>query len=218
MSNVDLQLTAYAGNVVLFAVLGSTSQPPGPSNYQYTTEQAGPGTGSQVVTISSTDPLFTQACPDAAGGNNNATCRVSIAVLTTSVSSAYTIVARASTYLTLANGSPVADTVGASPAVNFYRYVTTGSGQVVTISVAVTAGDPVLYVGADTNNATTQPRGNVPGSYIWASATTGDEVITIDPSTDPRGCNAAGCAYYIGVASEAVNRSAAFVLLGRRNS
>ena len=209
---VELTLTPVRGTVQLFVTFGQTAlsgQPPGPGNFVYAS--AG-GSGTQAISIQAADPAVTVGC-----GGGSGVCPIRIAAVPSSGSAAWSIVASGGAYVSLRSNFPVE---GQSPpgGVAYYRFPVTRPGPIL-ISAAAVAGDPSIYVGCDSNNATQQPDPRVPGSYLWASVSAGDEIVAINPATDPNACTPP-CNYYIGVTSAdwAINGSTAFFVLGRSNN
>lgn len=215
-ASAQVTLSPSRGTARQYLLLGPAAvapgaAPPGPGNYAL----ASPGgSGTQVVSLSSSDPIWTTACPDA-----TQPCPLVVAAMVTSATSAaWDIVASAAAYVTLQPSVPL-EGAAVGGAVARYRFPATQPGATLVFSAAAVSGDPSLYVGCDGNNATVVPDPRVPGSYTWASVSAGDEVVVINTATDPGAC-APPCSYYVGVASSdwAVNGSTGFFVLGRGNS
>jgi len=217
-SRVEVVAAPTSGAVVLYALLGAAALAAGGG--------AGPGAGApgalfataggpgpQSLSIASGDARWIAAC----GADPLATCPVLIGVVTSSLASAFSIVARAAAYAQLASGVPQPDSAPAGGAAALFRFSVGAAqaGQAVVISVAVTSGDAALFVGCDSNNATARPTG-APGSFLWSSTSVGDELVVIDPA-DPNAC-APPCSYYVGVVSADAARGVGFVALARTNS
>ena len=206
-----------SGTVVLYAVLGAAAVAagvaPGPGSPFVFASPGGPG--PQAVSLSPGDPRWVAVC----GADPAATCPVLIGVATSSPSSAFSVVARSAAFVQLAAGVPLADSAPAGGAAALFRFSigVAVAGQPVLVSVASTAGDAALFVGCDSDNATTRPTG-APGSFIWSAAAAGEEdgLVVIAPG-DPGAC-VPPCSYYVGIASANPARAVGFTVLARTNS
>jgi hypothetical protein len=216
---VEVTVTPLFGTVQLYVALapaGSASPlPPGPASGAPFASSGGPG--PQSLSLSPGDPRWAAACGASGTGSAGAApCSVYIGVWTTSTASTFTVVARAAAYLALTSGLPQSDSLpSGAGSVALFRFLVAAPGQSLSISVAATEGDPSLFVGCDSNNATIAPDGT-PGSFLWSSVSTADETVVIAPS-DPLTC-LPPCSYYIGVVSATPSRGIGFTVLARTNT
>lgn len=229
-SAVEIIASPFSGSIKLYVLVGdgtsnssssSSTLPPGPNTLPSTsffTTMGGPG--PQVLSLSTNDPRIASLCPSSSSSSSSS-CPVYIGVYTTSLASSWSIIARLSSYVQLTSSVPLED-IAPAGTVTFYRF-TIPNGALsspVFISVSTLSGDASLYVGCDTNNATTRPSG-IAGSYIWSTVIAGTEKsINIDPSVDNRACSSSltTCSYYIGVTSSDSTRSVSYTILARTNS
>lgn len=220
---VEISVTPSQGTVILYVTLGASfgagpQTPPGPGINASQFQSSG-GPGSQSLSISPGDPRWASTCGTAGTGSASsssaAPCQVYIGVWTTSLSSSWSVVARASAYMQLTPGLPQTDMAQAN-SISFYRFRASVPGQQIIVSAASISGNPSLFIGCDSNNATTRPTGQ-PGSFIWSAVSFDDEVIEIDPSTDANACSAP-CNYYIGITSADTGRAIGYTILARTNS
>jgi len=224
-SAIEIIASPFSGSIKVYILVGdgnsssSSSYPPSPNSVpsiSLFTTMGGPG--PQIVSLSTSDPRLASLCP-------TSFCPVYIGVFTTSLASTWSLIARSSSYVLLSSSVPLTD-VAPTGMVTLYRF-TIPIGAIdspVFISVSTLSGDASLYIGCDSNNATTRPTG-LPGSFIWSSVIAGTEKsVDIDPSVDARACSSSSsssstsCSYYIGIMSSDSSRAVSYTILARTNS
>jgi hypothetical protein len=197
-------LTPLQGGVRLFITVGPSTGPPAPGSATYS---SGGGPGTQVINICASDAMYAAACPIPAQQ-----CALTLSVLTLSASSAWSLEAESGTAGQLSDGQPVEGSVPGAGAVAPFAFAVPFAGRSLRFTAAALSGEVQIFVGCDSNNATTSPNPAIPGSWMWM----GDAAVLVD-AADPAAC-APPCSYYVGVVSADASRSAAFVLMARTNA
>lgn len=193
----QIRVSAVYGDPDIFVRLDNV--PPTASNAQYRSFSSN---ANDVLTISTSDALFTNCTANSPTSNGGSSCQVFIGIFGFSTSQYSITASTMGGVVRLQEGVPVSGTVNGSQYV-YYTFVASNP-VVYKFALSPTSGDPDMYV----SNTIPQPR---LGNTTWFSNGIGNELITIDPANDPRATACAlPCTYYIGVSG--FIRSAAYTL------